>query len=213
MVGSVDSVFQSPFDKMRHGNYRYGNIGTVVTNSTPKEEPETLETKNNQPVNNTNADLKSFSSFDKEIIDTELQLKDLETVENQLKKVEKQANAGDKDAKALLSILKRFHEALLQGKSCRTVELEKEEEPLFLSCFDLRFIIKTRTKRAAFADAHNGTFKQNHPNRRPARGRDGGRDDEPSRPWNRRRHGEACLQLAASGGAPARLPCRRRQRA
>ena len=72
---------------------------------------------------------------DKEIIDTELQLKDLETVENQLKKVEKQANAGDKDAKTLLSILKRFHEALLQGKSCRTVELEKEEEPLARNLF------------------------------------------------------------------------------
>ena len=72
---------------------------------------------------------------DKEIIDTELQLKDLETVENQLKKVEKQANAGDKDAKALLSILKRFQEALLQGKSCRTVPLEKEEEPLARNLF------------------------------------------------------------------------------
>ncbi|MCQ2234454.1 MAG: redox-regulated ATPase YchF [Paludibacteraceae bacterium] len=73
---------------------------------------------------------------DKGIIDTELQLKDLETVENQMKKVEKQANSGnDKDAKVLLSILTRFHEALLQGKSARTVELDKEEKALAKNLF------------------------------------------------------------------------------
>ena len=54
---------------------------------------------------------------DKEVVDTELQLKDLETVESQLKKVEKQAQTGgDKDAKVLVGILKRYQEVLLQGK-------------------------------------------------------------------------------------------------
>ncbi|MDE5743830.1 MAG: 50S ribosome-binding GTPase, partial [Bacteroidales bacterium] len=51
---------------------------------------------------------------DKEIIDTELQLKDLETIESRLGKVEKQAQSGgDKNAKRLLEILKRYQEVLL----------------------------------------------------------------------------------------------------
>ena len=66
---------------------------------------------------------------DKEVIDMELQLKDLETVENRLAKVQKQAQAGgDKNAKKLFELLQRYREALLQGKSCRTVRLETPEE-------------------------------------------------------------------------------------
>lgn len=68
---------------------------------------------------------------DKEVVDTELQIKDLETVENRLAKVQKQAQTGgDKDAKKLAELLIRYKEALLAGKSCRTVELSQEEEAL-----------------------------------------------------------------------------------
>ncbi len=66
---------------------------------------------------------------DKEIIDTELQLKDLETVESRIKRVEKQAVVGgDKMAKVELSLLQRYKAALEQGKSARTVEPETDEE-------------------------------------------------------------------------------------
>ena len=66
---------------------------------------------------------------DKEIIDTELQIKDLETVENRLAKVEKQAKmGGDKNAKRLVEILYLYKDALLQGKSCRSVTLDNEED-------------------------------------------------------------------------------------
>jgi GTP-binding protein YchF len=67
---------------------------------------------------------------DKEIIDTELQLKDLETVESRISRVQKQAQTGgDKVAKTTYDILVKYREALLQGKSARTVELGKEEKP------------------------------------------------------------------------------------
>ena len=67
---------------------------------------------------------------DKEIIDAELQLKDLETVESRISRVQKQAQTGgDKQAKIVYDILVRYREALLQGKSARTVELGKEERP------------------------------------------------------------------------------------
>lgn len=68
---------------------------------------------------------------DKEIIDTELQLKDLETVESRLIKVQKQATTGgDKDAKILCDLLLKYKKALSEGKSARTVEVEKEQLPL-----------------------------------------------------------------------------------
>ena len=66
---------------------------------------------------------------DKEVVDMELQIKDLETVENRIKKVEKQATTGgDKEAKKLLALLLRYRDVLLQGKSCRTVVPENAEE-------------------------------------------------------------------------------------
>jgi hypothetical protein len=66
---------------------------------------------------------------DKEVVDTELQIKDLETVENRIKKVEKMATTGgDKEAKKLLSLLLRYREVLLKGQSCRTVVPENAEE-------------------------------------------------------------------------------------
>ncbi len=73
---------------------------------------------------------------DKEIIDMELQLKDLETVESRIQKVQKQAQTGgDKTAKAVLEILLRYKEALEAGKSARTVELTKEEKPIVKDLF------------------------------------------------------------------------------
>jgi GTP-binding protein YchF len=66
---------------------------------------------------------------DKEIIDYELQLKDLETVESRINKVQKQAQTGgDKQAKIILDILLRYKEVLVQGKSARTVQFDNKED-------------------------------------------------------------------------------------
>ncbi|MEG1664328.1 MAG: redox-regulated ATPase YchF [Mucinivorans sp.] len=68
---------------------------------------------------------------DKEIIDTELQLKDLETVDGRLSKVKKQAETGgDKAAKRMYDILVQYKAVLDKGLSARTVVLEKEDEKL-----------------------------------------------------------------------------------
>ena len=73
---------------------------------------------------------------DKEVVDTELQIKDLETVESRLVKVQKQARTGgDKHAKKLMDLLERYRDALLAGKSCRTVELAPEEEVMAKDLF------------------------------------------------------------------------------
>jgi GTP-binding protein YchF len=66
---------------------------------------------------------------DKEIIDMELQLKDLETIEGRIAKVQKQAQTGgDKAAKRLVDILIQYKAALDQGKSARTVILDNKED-------------------------------------------------------------------------------------
>jgi ribosome-binding ATPase len=65
---------------------------------------------------------------DKEIIDIELQLKDLEGIDGRIAKVQRAAKAGDKDAKKSLDLMERIKLALEQGKSARTVELQSEEE-------------------------------------------------------------------------------------
>lgn len=66
---------------------------------------------------------------DKEIIDTELQLRDLETIDSRIQKVYKQAQTGgDKQAKVAYEVLARYKEALEHGRSARTVELINKEE-------------------------------------------------------------------------------------
>jgi hypothetical protein len=65
---------------------------------------------------------------DKEVIDMELQLKDLETIESRIVKTEKMAKTGkDADAKRLYDLLIRYKETLEQGKSARTVVLSDAE--------------------------------------------------------------------------------------
>jgi GTP-binding protein YchF len=74
---------------------------------------------------------------DIEVINTELALADLATVEKQLARHVKQARAGgDKDSQRLVAVLKKIEAALDQGRPARSVDLAKEEyavvEPLFL---------------------------------------------------------------------------------
>jgi GTP-binding protein YchF len=66
---------------------------------------------------------------DREIIDAELQLKDLETIENRIQKVQKQAQTGgDKQAKLAYEVLVKYKAVLEQGKPARIVTLETKDE-------------------------------------------------------------------------------------
>lgn len=67
---------------------------------------------------------------DKEVIDAELQLKDLETVESRVSKVKKAAQTGDKEAVKHMTFYSRLVAHLEQGLSARGLELEEFEEPL-----------------------------------------------------------------------------------
>ncbi len=66
---------------------------------------------------------------DKEIIDAELQLKDLETVDSRIQKVQKQAQTGgDKQAKQIYEVLVKYKAALEQGLSARTVTFDNKDD-------------------------------------------------------------------------------------
>lgn len=71
---------------------------------------------------------------DKEIIDTELQLKDLESVEKKASRSEKLAKTDPK-AKAELEVLLRCKAHLEQGKSIRSLSISKEELPAIADLF------------------------------------------------------------------------------
>src|SRR5215208_6247958 len=72
---------------------------------------------------------------DKEIIDTELQLKDLETVEKKISRVEKQAKAGDAKLRHELDVLLKCKQHLEQGKSIRELDLNTAELPEIADLF------------------------------------------------------------------------------
>ncbi|GAB2490735.1 MAG: redox-regulated ATPase YchF [Cytophagales bacterium] len=65
--------------------------------------------------------------FDKEVIDTELQLKDLESVEKKIQRIEKIAKSGDAKAKKELETLNQFKTGLQSGLNARAIEVEKED--------------------------------------------------------------------------------------
>ena len=65
---------------------------------------------------------------DKEIVDTELQLKDLESVEKKIGRVERTAKSGDAKAKKELSALQLYKETLLAGKNARAMQADEEEK-------------------------------------------------------------------------------------
>ncbi|MBW6481746.1 MAG: redox-regulated ATPase YchF [Vicingaceae bacterium] len=64
---------------------------------------------------------------DKEIIDIELQLKDLETVQKKLDGMKRKVQTGDKSAVKEAEVLQRYVDALNSGKSARTVDVTKDE--------------------------------------------------------------------------------------
>ncbi len=69
---------------------------------------------------------------DKEIIDYELLIKDLETVESRMSRTQKQAQTGgDKNARMQYEVLRRYYEALKEGKPARSVEFETVDEQRF----------------------------------------------------------------------------------
>lgn len=68
--------------------------------------------------------------FDKEVIDTELQLKDLESIDKKISRVEKIAKSGDATAKKEMAVLTQYKAHLESGKNGRSLDISEEEKQL-----------------------------------------------------------------------------------
>lgn len=65
---------------------------------------------------------------DKEVIDFELQLKDLESIDKKIQRIEKQAKTGDAKFKKELAILLEYKKHLESGENARTIEMDAEDK-------------------------------------------------------------------------------------
>ena len=74
---------------------------------------------------------------DREIINLELGLADLQNVERRIPRLEKTARSGDREAQVELELLRRLHEALSAGRAGRTVQPRSEDEARLLRSFNL----------------------------------------------------------------------------
>ena len=68
---------------------------------------------------------------DAEVVETELMLADLESLEKRFSVTEKKAKTGDKDAKALVTVMEKALEPLRAGSPARTAKLLPEEIAIF----------------------------------------------------------------------------------
>jgi len=72
---------------------------------------------------------------DIEVINTELALADMESVEKAITKTSKVAKSGDKDAKAKLAVLERVRDHLDKGEPVRTLDLDVDQKKLIRDLF------------------------------------------------------------------------------
>ncbi len=94
---------------------------------------------------------------DVEIIETELMLADLESLEKRIVPLEKKAKGGDKEAKELFDLMSRCLVLLRDGKPARLVEVKLEEIKLFngLGLLSSKPVLYVCNVEEAAADAGN----------------------------------------------------------
>jgi len=69
---------------------------------------------------------------DKEIVDLELQVRDLDLVERKIQRYEKLMKVGDKDAKAAVDFLTRLKDRLENFSNARDMEMTEKEEEMYV---------------------------------------------------------------------------------
>ncbi len=103
---------------------------------------------------------------DKGVIDTELQLKDLETIENRLAKTQKQAAVGgDRQAKRAVELLLQYKTLLEQGKNARELEVEPEDKKIvaelcLLTNKPVLYVCNVDEKSAVTGNEHTEAVKR-----------------------------------------------------
>ena len=102
---------------------------------------------------------------DKEIIDTELLLKDLETVEKRLDRLKKNAKSGQKEDVKLVEVCEEIKTHLESGKPARTIEAEAEQEDLLKEMYLLTnkpilYVCNVDEESVIEGNDHTAKFKE-----------------------------------------------------
>jgi ribosome-binding ATPase len=97
---------------------------------------------------------------DAEIVETELMLADLDSLEKRQPNLEKRAKGGDKEAAAELPVVRKALEALRAGKPAREAELTAEELPVFgrlqlITAKPMMYVLNVEEGSAATGNAHS----------------------------------------------------------
>ena len=97
---------------------------------------------------------------DAEIVETELLLADLESIERQRETAVKRARGNDKEAKARLAVLEPVAQALQDGRPARAVDLPREAQPVFrqlqlLTAKPLLYVANVEEAAAADGNAYS----------------------------------------------------------
>ena len=102
---------------------------------------------------------------DKETIDIELQLKDLDTVQKRLERVKRTAKTGQKEAQTELEVLLKVESTLLEGTSVRSIEFTEKElefiQPLqFITSKPVLYVCNVDESSAVSGNAHVDAVKE-----------------------------------------------------
>jgi len=102
---------------------------------------------------------------DVEVVETELMLADLESLERRTDALVKRARVGDKEARAALTLAKRAMAALGDGKAARTLEIGADEAALWrpmhlLSAKPVMYVCNVDEDSAATGNALSGAVAE-----------------------------------------------------
>jgi GTP-binding protein YchF len=97
---------------------------------------------------------------DADVVETELMLADMESLEKRIGPIEKKAKAGDKDAKAQFTLMEKVLVPLREGKPARTATVTPEELPAFralqlLTAKPVVYVCNVEEASAASGNAHS----------------------------------------------------------
>jgi GTP-binding protein YchF len=102
---------------------------------------------------------------DAEIVETELMLADLDSLEKRLPGLEKRAKGSDKDAQAELPVVQKALDALREGKPARDAAITAEQRPLFrllqlITAKPMMYVLNVEEASAATGNAHSARAEE-----------------------------------------------------
>jgi len=102
---------------------------------------------------------------DADVVETELMLADLESLEKRISQIEKKAKTGDKDAKAQFAVMEKPLLLLREGKPARLAKMTPEEMPAFLALQLLTskpvvYVCNVEESAAAEGNAYSKTVEE-----------------------------------------------------